>query len=271
VFGQTFAVGDIPTIVTLAVLEGLLSADNALVLAILVRALPKHQQQKGLLYGLAGAFVFRGIFILLASVVIRFWWIQLGGALYLMYLAVWHFVKKAKGVQRQRSAERKGFGFLPLFWSVIVVVELTDLAFAIDSVLAAVALVGPPPHGEAVHPKLWIIYAGGFMGLVAMRFVAGFFIRLLERFARLEASAYLIIAWISVKLGVESYGYFMQSVYDVHVSSAHLPPALFWSVTLALFAMGFIPMRYSLRGFIRRALGRAHPAERPESSGAVED
>lgn len=236
--GQVFSLGDVPTIFTLSFLEGLLSADNALVLAILVRGLPKHQQKRGLLYGLGGAFVFRGVMILIASELIRYWWVQAIGAAYLLYLAVRHF---AVGASHKVSGKRREYaGFL----STIVVVELTDIAFAIDSILAAVALVGPPPvvngHVPHFHPKLWVIYTGGLLGVVAMRFVANVFLKLLERFPRLETSAYLIIAWISVKLGLGSYGHYVLTVRHEHVS-LHLPGWLFWSVMLFLFGIGFLP------------------------------
>src|SRR4051794_36194650 len=91
--GQSFQTGDIASVVALVLLEGLLSADNALVLAIMVRHLPKQQQQRALLYGLVGAFVFRLVAILLASFVLKLWWLQAIGAAYLLYLPFKHFLK----------------------------------------------------------------------------------------------------------------------------------------------------------------------------------
>ena len=67
-FGQTFQSRDLLTIVVLSVLEGLLSADNALVLAIMVRHLPDAQAQKrALTLGLAMSFAFRIVAILLGE------------------------------------------------------------------------------------------------------------------------------------------------------------------------------------------------------------
>ena len=234
--GQQFALSDVPTVITLIFLEGLLSADNALVLAILVQGLPKPLQRKGLLYGLVGAFVLRGIAILVASTLMRYWWIEAGGAAYLLYLAVHHFVGKAS---HSRLADKKPRSF----WPTIVIVELTDLAFAIDSILAAVGLVGPAPHREAVHPKLWVIYLGGIIGVVMMRFVAGFFLTLLERFERLETAAYLIIAWIAVKLGIAAYAHFTEIVLHGTPAIEHIPAPIFWSVMIVLFASGFLPKK----------------------------
>jgi predicted tellurium resistance membrane protein TerC len=90
------------------------------------------------------------------------------------------------------------------FWSTVFVIEMTDIAFAVDSIVAAVGLV-PNPHPEHAgpHPKLWVIITGGFLGVVLMRFAAVIFIRLLERFPRFETSAYLLVCVIGAKLVVD--------------------------------------------------------------------
>lgn len=208
-------------IATIVVLEGLLSADNALVLAVLVRALPKHQQKKALLYGIGGAFFFRFIAILSAATLIRYWYLQAAGALYLSYLAVRHFAHHASP---NRHLPRPQAGF----WRTVLMVELTDIAFAIDSILAAVALT----------PEIWLIYTGGVLGMIFMRYAATWFIRLLEKFPNLEHAAYLVIGWISVKLGLEALSNLQESL--GHAWHWHLPPTVFWIVTFALFGLGFL-------------------------------
>lgn len=80
------------------------------------------------------------------------------------------------------------------FWRTVVVIELTDVAFAVDSILAAMALAGSRTS------KLWVVIAGGILGVVLMRFAAAIFIRLLERFPRFETSAYLLVIVIGLKL-----------------------------------------------------------------------
>ncbi|MBM4002145.1 MAG: hypothetical protein FJ295_02495 [Planctomycetes bacterium] len=80
------------------------------------------------------------------------------------------------------------------FWRTVLVIELTDVAFAVDSILAAMALAG------GRFEKRWLVIAGGFLGVVLMRFAAAVFIRLLERFPRFEISAYLLVAIIGFKL-----------------------------------------------------------------------
>ncbi|MFB3904366.1 MAG: TerC family protein [Acidobacteriota bacterium] len=201
-------------VLTLVVLEGLLSADNALVLAILVKHLPRTQRKKALRYGIWGAFVFRAIAILLAKELRRFWPFRLLGGLYLCYVAISHFVRGKREEPELVEVSKKGF------WGTVLAVELTDIAFSVDSILAAVAM----------SDKVWVVYLGGVLGIITMRFVAGGFLRLLDLFPRLETAAYLLVAWIGIKLSLETFDF-------------HFPTWLFWGVMFVLFASGFVKTR----------------------------
>jgi YkoY family integral membrane protein len=183
---------DVLTIVLLVALEGLLSADNAMVLAVLVLGLPKKQQRKALRYGIIGAFAFRTIATLLAVYLIQLGWVKLVGALYLMYLVVQHFSGGSAEERRSAPPAQPWFG-LTAFWSTVIKVELTDIVFAIDSILVAVAM----------SPKTWVILTGGILGIVMMRLVIGQLLALVERFPLLVDGAFVIIAWVGLKLLVE--------------------------------------------------------------------
>ncbi len=183
---QTFATGDLAKVFLLVGLEILLSADNAIVMAILVRHLPGDQQKRALFYGLAGAFVFRALAIVAATWLIGLWWVQLLGALYLVYLAGKHFIVHHAG---DRVIAPKNAGF----WLTVLYVELTDLAFAIDSVLVAVA-TEPSKH------KIWVVYTGAMVGVIALRWAARVFLILLKRYPVLEHMAYLLVGWAGIKL-----------------------------------------------------------------------
>ena len=161
---------DIVTILLLVALEGLLSADNAMVLAVLVLGLPKDQQKKALRYGIIGAFAFRTVAVLLAVYLIQLEWVKLGGAAYLLYLSYYHFFGGNPGSADRDVPRAKGaFGLSP-FWATVVKVELTDIVFALDSILVAVAM----------SPKRWVILTGGLLGIIMMRMVIG---RLLSRYS----------------------------------------------------------------------------------------
>src|SRR5262245_2253257 len=133
-----FEPSDLLTIVLLVALEGLLSADNAMVLAVLVLGLPKHQQRKALRYGIVGAFVFRALATLLAVYLIQLGWVKLGGAAYLLYLTAHHFHQRGGAEARRGPPKARPMLGMSAFWATVVKVELTDIVFAIDSILVAV-------------------------------------------------------------------------------------------------------------------------------------
>lgn len=224
-FGQTFHIPDLASVAFLVLLEGLLSADNALVLAIMVRHLPRDQQRKALLYGLGGAFVFRLVAILFAAVVLKQWWLQAVGALYLLYLPVKHFRSKAAGPK----AKPVGTGF----WATVAAVEMTDIAFAVDSVLAGVTFI------DNRADKIWVVYFGAIVGIVLLRLAASVFIGLLERYPALDHMAYILVGWVGVKLCFLA-GHTYEKYHPEALSFVipEMPAAVFWGVLLSIAAIG---------------------------------
>ncbi|MCM3595075.1 TerC family protein [Metabacillus idriensis] len=190
----------------LIAIEGLLAADNALVLAIMVKHLPEEQRKKALFYGLAGAFVFRFGSLFAISYLVDVWQVQAIGALYLLFIAANHILRKLvfKKKEEEKQDEKKKSGF----WPTVLKIELADIAFAVDSILAAVALAVTLPNtslpqiGGLDGGKFLVIFAGGIIGLVIMRFAANFFVDLLHKRPGLEIAAFAIVGWVGVKLSV---------------------------------------------------------------------
>ncbi|MGB7978955.1 MAG: hypothetical protein WCF19_07345 [Chlamydiales bacterium] len=212
---QTFALSDLPRIFTLAFLEILLSADNAIVLGLLSHSLPSPLRRKALYVGIASAFLLRaaallGIFLLFQSI-----WIQLLGGAYLIYLCIRYLCKK-----KRSTAIRQ----IHSFWKTVLLIELLDLIFAIDSIVAGVAFI------NGAFSKLWIVYLGGMLGIIGMRYAADLFSSLLYRFPHVERSAYLMVGWIGVKLGASA----------LH---SEIPPLLFWFIIALLFSLGFLKQK----------------------------
>jgi YkoY family integral membrane protein len=187
-----FQPSDFLTIALLVALEALLSADNAMVLAVLVLGLPKPEQRKALRYGIVGAFAFRTAATLAAAYLIQLGWVKLAGAAYLVYLSYQHFFLTDADARRTPPRAKPWLGLSP-FWATVVKVELTDIVFAIDSILVAVAM----------SPKIWVILTGGLLGIVAMRLVIGRLLSLIERYPPLVDGAFVIIAWVGTKLLIE--------------------------------------------------------------------
>jgi YkoY family integral membrane protein len=217
---------DFITIALLVLLEGLLSADNALVLAILVLGLPRREQQKALRYGIAGAFLFRILATLLAVKLIAFGWVKLVGAGYLLYLSWKHFFGEAGTEERRSIKPARPFMGLTAFWSTVVKVELTDIVFAIDSILVAVAMSN----------KTWVIISGGILGIITMRMVIGQLLTLVRRYPALVDAAFIIIAWVGVKLLIE----YLHGVGYIHFA---INKWLSFGIIILIFGIAFIYAR----------------------------
>jgi YkoY family integral membrane protein len=239
-FGQTFVPGDLATIGLLVVLEGLLSIDNALVLGVLVSRLDPSLRKRALMYGLVGGFTLRFICIAAATLLLKFTILKLLGGLYLIWISAEFFLKKHHPVAGDTSTAVKS-GRL---WPTIVAIEFTDLAFAVDSILAAVALVGPAPTGShsVLHPKFWVIVTGGMLGIILMRFAAAAMAKVMEQFPRLHRSAYLLVLLIGLKLLLDWGLNGPNHAHRVDFQDPSRPELwIFWGCVLLCLVMGFIP------------------------------
>jgi YkoY family integral membrane protein len=214
---------DLVTIGILVVLEGLLSADNALVMAVMVLGLPARQHQMALRYGLIGAFAFRIGATLLATHLIRLVVVKLLGGLYLAYLAFSHFRSSGGGSGGHAAPEAQGGLGLSAFWATVVRVEAMNLAFSIDSILVAVAM----------SPKIEVVLAGGLLGIVAMRLVVGRLLKLIQRYPALVDGAFVIIAWVAFKL-VADY------VEEMHWTSLKIPQTVSITVIVLIFLASYV-------------------------------
>lgn len=233
---------DLLTIGLLVALEGLLSADNAMVLAVLVLGLPKSHQTKALRYGIGGAFAFRTIAVLLAVFLIKLGFVKLGGAAYLLYLSTRHFFGGGDAQERRAvPAAKPAFG-LSAFWATVVKVELTDVVFAIDSILV----------GVAMSPKTWVILTGGLLGIVMMRLVIGKLLSVVERYPPLIDGAFVIIAWVGVKLLLE----FLHSEGYI---ALEIPKWLSLGLIVLIFSSAYVYARFDAR----------HTQARAEQAGAA--
>jgi len=184
---------DFLTIGVLVLLEAILSADNAMVLAVLVLSLPSDLQKRALRYGIGGAFILRIAATLFAVYLLSWAWIKLVGAVYLLYLPWKHFRSRPDEVTGRGVAAAAGILGLSAFWSTVVRVEVTDFVFAIDSILVAVAM----------SRKAWVVISGGILGIIAMRILIGRLLGIVRRYPAVVDGAYVIVAWVGAKLLLE--------------------------------------------------------------------
>jgi YkoY family integral membrane protein len=231
-------IADLVTVGLLVALEGLLSADNAMVLAVLVLALPREQQQKALRYGILGAFFFRITATVFAAQLIDLAFVKLVGGLYLLWLPYQHFFLSGDATDRRTPIRAKPWLGLSAFWATVVRVELTDIVFAIDSILVAVAM----------SPKLWVILTGGIVGIIAMRLVIGQLLAIVRRYPALVDGAFIIIAWVAVKLLIEY-------LHDLEVVDFVIPKWLSLGLIVVIFTIALV--------YARRHPHQSRPGEDP--------
>lgn len=232
-------------LVVLIALEGLLAADNAVVMAVMVKHLPPNQRKKALFYGLLGAFVFRFAALFMITILVDVWQIQALGAAYLLFISAKNLydMRKKHGDEEDELKEpKKQSGF----WMTVLKVELADIAFAIDSMLAAVAIAITLPElgdfdiGGINGGQFAVMFFGGVVGLIIMRFAATWFVKLLDRYPALEGAAFAIVGWVGVKLLVLTLGHPELQIIDPHFPHSTIWKTIFWSVLLLIAVVGVL-------------------------------
>ncbi|WP_053219478.1 TerC family protein [Virgibacillus senegalensis] len=232
------------TLLVLIGLEGLLAADNALVMAIIVKHLPEDKQRKALLYGLGGAFIFRFGSLFFISFLIDIWQVQALGAIYLLFISINNLLKIFLNKEQEESdvvKPAKGAGF----WTTVVKVELADIAFAVDSILAAVALATTlpqtsiPPIGGMDGAQFIVIFSGGMIGLILIRIAASYIVKLLKKRPGLETAAYIIVGWVGVKLAVHTLAHPQLVIIPAAFPETTLWKTIFWLVMAVVALVGW--------------------------------
>jgi len=186
----------LPVLFSLVLVETLLSVDNALAIASMASHLPPDRQKLALRLGIIGAYLFRGVCLFAAGFIVHNPWLKALGALYLVYLMASHLSEKEGGDGGQGL--RAGAAS---FWGTVLQIELLDLSVSLDNVVAAVAL----------DDRLWVVITGVFIGILALRFLAGVCIELVERFPVLNHTAFLLIGFVGMllltELGAQHFGH----------------------------------------------------------------
>lgn len=233
-------------LIVLIGLEGLLAADNAVVLAVMVRHLDPVRRKKALFYGLLGAFVFRVIAIFLLVWLVQWWWVQALGALYLFYVSITHLIaiRKNKNETAEDLAAEKKDKKQSGFWMTVFKVELADIAFAVDSILAAaaIALTLPAVGGDFFGINVGqytVMLIGGLIGVVIMRYFANYFVELLAKRPSLEIAAFVIVGWVGVKLSVLTLAHESVALIPHEFPESTLWKVIFWSVMLIIVLIGW--------------------------------
>lgn len=200
VLGDTSTQDAIFIVLNLILIESLLSVDNAAVLATMVMDLPQDQRSKALRIGLIFAYIFRGTCLIFASFLIKVNWLKLVGGGYLFFLCLKFFYERIKLHKslmdeaaeevKEHKPKKRRILFLNEFWSTVAMVEAMDLVFSLDNVLAAVAYTD----------NIYLVIIGVFIGIITMRIVAGYFVKLMQKFPFLDTVAFIVIGVLGLRL-----------------------------------------------------------------------
>ena len=205
-----------PLLPVIVSLELVLSADNAVALASITKKLNNIDLQKRALnIGIFIALILRILVILTAQLILNFWPIKLIGGIYLISLSFSKFFSINDDTSNDNHIDTNTESSI---LKVILLLSITDLAFSIDSITAAVA----------ISDQFLLVITGAIIGVIALRFTSGLFIRWLEIYINLEKAGYIAVAIIGFKLIIQLIFY-----------KLIIPEYLFFLVMLCVFLWGF--------------------------------
>ena len=199
----------------LIALELLLSADNAVALASLTKSLDSSElRSRALNIGITISLLFRIILIILSNVLLKFILIRVFAGFYLIYLFLSNVFINSDIENHENVADNNNFRFL----RVVALLSITDFAFSIDSITTAVA----------ISDQYILIIFGAVIGVLALRFTSGIFLKLLDIFSRLETAGYVAILIVGIKL-----------LLNTLIKESILPDYYFYFLILFAFIWGF--------------------------------
>ena len=180
----------LPVIISLIIIEGLLSVDNILAIATLAAQLPEKQKKIALRMGLAGAYIFRGVALFFVGFIMANLWVKFLGAFYLIHLMAEHFSNDSASQDDDPATNpTKARGF----WPTVFAIQLMDLSLSVDNVVTAVAM----------SPDIRVVVIGVCLGLLALWLFASLSLKLVEKYPILQHVAFLLIGYVGIILLVE--------------------------------------------------------------------
>jgi len=223
-------ISGLPVIASLVIIEGLLSVDNVFGIAALAKELPQHQQRKAIRLGMAGAYVFRVLALLVAAWFIANTWVRWLGAVYLVWLMCSHLTRHAP-----HAAAGQSKTVAPTLLGALLQIGLMDLSLSMDNVIAAVGLAPKDPLTQL--PVMWPIYVGVLFAIIALQAIAPHALRLLRKYPVLESTAFILIGLVGgILVYEESYHAITGGV--LHIPSLAKFAGIVFIVALALVYSG---------------------------------
>lgn len=225
---QDFQILDIFILFLLFILEAILAIDNSVALAVVTKTIPQKKRKKALFIGIFSNFILRAFVIFFAYFILEVAAIQIIGGLYLIYLCISHLMTHKKSPTTDNGS----------FWVCVFKIECLDFIFAIDSIMSAFSLLAFFYSPQIIPTKLWMIYVAGIFGMVKIRLISSWMIKLIERYPLIEKLSHLIIGWLGIKLLVMA----LEHVFDWNLNHT-LMNWLFWVGLFALVILYWVNYR----------------------------
>ncbi len=217
--GMDFSVPstELPIIISIMIIDGILSVDNAMVNAAIAKDLPPNEQRKAIIFGLAAGAVLRVIALLFVGVILAFPELKVLGAMYLGWLCAKYFFFHGEEEEAAKPAQAQ-------LRSAIIAIGLADIAFSVDNVVASVGM----------SDYISVVIIGVLSSVVVMMFATQIVLVLLKRYPTLEHAAFVLIGLIAVKILVED-AHPLLAKYGVGgVPEIEVPSIVMFGVTVAI-------------------------------------
>lgn len=236
---------------TAFVVEKTLAMDNVFVIALIFSsfAIPRMYQHRVLFWGILGVIVLRGIMIGLgATLVAEYAWLLYVFAAFLIFTGVrmlfideskhsvdgpvLRFLKKRMRVTEGLEGnaffvKRNGLRYVTPLFLALVLIEIADLVFAVDSVPAVFAITTDP----------FIVYTSNIFAILGLRALYFALSAILHRFAYLKYALSLLLVFIGSKVFVADW-----------MDLEKFPPSWSLGITFAILAAGVGFSLYKTRG-----------------------
>ncbi|MBD7956855.1 TerC family protein [Microbacterium sp. Sa4CUA7] len=235
-FGQQYFAGYL--------IEKSLAVDNVFVWAIIFAAfaVPRQYQHRVLFLGVVGALIFRGIFIAAgAALIANFSWVLYLFAAFLIYTGWRMFRSRNDHVHPEKSKVLKLFRrFVPMtdayhgqrflirragivvatpLLAVLVLVELTDIVFAVDSIPAIFAVTSEP----------FLVFTANAFAILGLRAMYFLLADLIHRFVYLKVGLAFVLIWVGIKMMLLDVFYIPTTV-SLAVVATIITVSIVWSL-----------------------------------------
>jgi YjbE family integral membrane protein len=150
---------------SIVIIDLILAGDNAVVIAMAVRSLPKAQRMKGIIYGSAAAVLLRVFLTFFVAKILTMNYVKLVGGLVIIWIAVKLFVEDEEAVEAHAEAAT--------LWHAVRLIVIADITMALDNMLAV---------GAASHGNLYLLIFGLGLSIPFIVFTSSLLSMLMDKY-----------------------------------------------------------------------------------------